>query len=84
MKISPIVPETLKRQEAQEFFRKKTGTPQHNTGNTGYGFDQVDDSSEDDQPGQAGHSDSDDPEPNVYRFAAPGNRGSLAERLQVS
>ena len=48
-----------------------------NTGNTGYGFDQVQDSSEDDDSSK---SDDKDPEPNGYRFKAAANRGSLADR----
>ena len=59
-----------------------------NTGNTGYGFEQVHEAPADpyDAAGaqlrqyrsQQEHLD-DDEEPNAYQFIAPGNKGSLVE-----
>ena len=59
-----------------------------NTGNTGYGFEQVQEAPADpyDAAGaqlrqyrsQQDHLD-DDEEPNAYQFIAPGNKGSLVE-----
>jgi len=75
-------------QVKQNMMRPEAFKHRGNTGNTGYGFEQVQEAPADpyDAAGaqlgqyrsQQDHLD-DDEEPNAYQFIAPGNKGSLVE-----